>query len=73
MNSFSCYDLISKKRIEFTYQLHRENMPLGPMSVRYIHFSQTALEPNIFDIRDKMALCHFHPNYIALCPPSQTN
>ena len=23
--------------------------------------------------RDKISLCPFHPNYIALCPPSQTN
>ena len=22
---------------------------------------------------DKIALCPFHPNYIALCPPSQIN
>ena len=49
MYTFFCYDLMSKMRIEPTYQLHRENMPLGPMSVRYIPFSQTVLAPNIFD------------------------
>ena len=25
------------------------------------------------NFQDKIALCHFHPNYIALCPHFQTN
>ena len=30
--------------------------------------------PNsLYVFSDKMTLCPFHPNYIALCPPSQTN
>ena len=31
------------------YQLYRENVPLGPMSVRYVPFSQTVLAPNTYD------------------------
>ena len=52
MYSFFCYDLMSKMRIESSYQLHGENMPLGPMNVGYnLHsFTSTVLEPNIFDI-----------------------
>ena len=43
---------MSKMRIESSYQLHGENMPLGPMNVGYnLHsFTSTVLEPNIFDI-----------------------
>ena len=31
------------------HQLYRENVPLGPMSVRYVPFSQTVLAPNTYD------------------------